>query len=202
MNDEVITLIIASVNLIIILAIIFEARINVITNLFKRLKPLTPLQKEIREEERTIKELEAQKADMERLAALKRKREALFEEPGESDFKTRTGPHFHWCPLCGNYYAGDECACRKNAGDVIDPLEFFLKKDFKTPSSHALEFRKCPECGVEAYDWLCHNCRNKKLRRHTNDIRTGNQAAQPNHRAQKYRVTPSHRADRGAARRL
>lgn len=48
--------------------------------LISNLTPLTPLQKEIREEERTIKQLEAQKADMERLEALKRKREALFEE--------------------------------------------------------------------------------------------------------------------------
>lgn len=133
---------------------------------FKRLKPLTPLQKEIREEERTIKQLESQKADMERLAALKRKREALFEEPGESDFKTRTGPHFHWCPLCGNYYAGDECACRRKSVDVINPLTF-LGKDFTTPSSHALTRRECPECGskrmayyeyIEEYDWFCHNC--------------------------------------------
>src|SRR5699024_6696951 len=44
--------------------------------------PLTPLQKEIREEERTIKQLESQKADMEQLEGLKRKREALFEEVG------------------------------------------------------------------------------------------------------------------------
>src|SRR5699024_2135710 len=37
-------------------------------------------QKEIRDEERTIKQLEAQKADMERLEDVKRKREALSEE--------------------------------------------------------------------------------------------------------------------------
>ena len=49
-------------------------------HLISALKPLTPLQKEIREEERTIKQLESQKADMERLEDLKRKREALFEE--------------------------------------------------------------------------------------------------------------------------
>src|SRR5699024_4343363 len=48
-------------------------------HLISALKPLTPLQKEIREEERTIKQLESQKADMERLEDLKRKREAMFE---------------------------------------------------------------------------------------------------------------------------
>src|SRR5699024_291109 len=58
-------------------------------HLISALKPLTPLQKEIRDEERTIKQLEAQKADMERLEDLKRKREALFEEMGEADLKCR-----------------------------------------------------------------------------------------------------------------
>lgn len=48
-----------------------------------RFKPLTPLQKEIEEEERTIKQLEAQRADIQRLEDLKRKREALFEEVGD-----------------------------------------------------------------------------------------------------------------------
>ncbi|WP_017548634.1 hypothetical protein [Salinicoccus carnicancri] len=48
-----------------------------------RFKPLTPLQKEIREEERTIKQLEAQRADMERLEELVRKRVMLFEEVGD-----------------------------------------------------------------------------------------------------------------------
>src|SRR5699024_4249 len=56
-------------------------------HLISALKPLTPLQKEIRDEERTIKQLEAQKADMERLEALKRKREALFEEMGDKPEK-------------------------------------------------------------------------------------------------------------------
>src|SRR5699024_9053871 len=49
--------------------------------------PLTPLQKEIRDEERTIKHLEAQKADMERLEELKRKREAMFDEEGDKSEK-------------------------------------------------------------------------------------------------------------------
>src|SRR5699024_11757604 len=56
-------------------------------HLISVLKPLTPLQEEIREEERTIKQLEAQKADKERLAAWRRKREALFEEMGDKSEK-------------------------------------------------------------------------------------------------------------------
>src|SRR5699024_11398443 len=47
----------------------------------------TPLQKENREKERTNKQLEAQKADMERLEALKRKREALLEEMDDKSEK-------------------------------------------------------------------------------------------------------------------
>ena len=52
-------------------------------HLISAFKPRTPLQKEIREEERTIKQLEKQKADMQKLEELKRKREALFEEVGD-----------------------------------------------------------------------------------------------------------------------
>ena len=69
---------------------IFEALKKSITlpitpfkHLISALKPLTPLQKEIEEEERTIKQLESQKADIRRLEDLKRKREALFEEVGD-----------------------------------------------------------------------------------------------------------------------
>lgn len=58
---------------------------------FKRLKPLTPLQKEIRGEERTIKEIKQQIADIQRLDDLKQKRDDLFAELGEADFKARTG---------------------------------------------------------------------------------------------------------------
>jgi len=45
--------------------------------------PLTPIQREIREEEREIEELRQQKADMKRLEALKAERERLFEEVNE-----------------------------------------------------------------------------------------------------------------------
>ena len=70
---------------------IFEALKKSITlpitpfkHLISALKPLTPLQKEIEEEERTIKQLEAQKADIRRLEELRWKREALFEEVGDN----------------------------------------------------------------------------------------------------------------------
>src|SRR5699024_4820851 len=49
-------------------------------HLISALKPLTPLQKEIWEAEATIKQLQAQQAEMERQEYLKRKRDALSEE--------------------------------------------------------------------------------------------------------------------------
>lgn len=69
----------------------------------KYFKRRTPLQKEIHEEERLIKEIEAHKADMERLEALRRRRERLFEDIGEDKYQVDIIPKYIKCTWCGNY---------------------------------------------------------------------------------------------------
>lgn len=105
---DVITVIIICVLLVILLALMAFVLIDflksregrrmvrtmkdVCSTILACMSPSTLLQKEIREEERTIKQLEAQRADMQRLEELRRKREALFEEVGDKHVD-RVEPH-------------------------------------------------------------------------------------------------------------
>lgn len=88
----------------------------------------SPLQREIMQEEKEIKQLEKQKADMERLDQLRGRKERLWQET-EKDYRKSTGPHFKHCPLCDNAFFGDYCDCleyKKTRAFTPEQTEFML----------------------------------------------------------------------------
>lgn len=64
---------------------------EIFSSVYKLFRRPSPLQREIMQEEKEIKKLEAQIADIKRLDDLKRKKNRLFGELGEADYKTRIG---------------------------------------------------------------------------------------------------------------
>ena len=92
---------------------------NVFRHLSKLLHRPSPLQREIMKEEKEIKDLEKQKADMKRLDQLRERKERLFKEVAAEEVKPYTADplptlrneHYRWCVVCDSYFSGNYCDC-------------------------------------------------------------------------------------------